>query len=212
VIKVHTTKYTEIDLPKYMSTELAELVGIHFGDGGIHIRKRKTYVVTYCFNKKEIQLREDLKTLFKKLFNIEIKQYLRNNVVESYCGSKMLAYFLNQNFGAPLGKKDSLKIPTIIKEEKEDLCAFLRGLYRTDGCLFIKKYGKYKYPVIKITTKCKEFAEELTQSLIDLGFRARINVKWGRNYFGYDVVLHGEKQLIKWNNEILKIKNGDAGI
>lgn len=69
---------------------------------------------------------------------------------------------------------------------------------------FIKKFGKYEYPVVKITTKCKDFAEEIKDILIQMEFRAKINKKWGRNYYGYDIVLHGKKQCEKWNKEILK--------
>lgn len=211
IIKVHTTKYRKIDLPERMSLDLAEFVGMHFGDGGIHVRKRKSYTINYSFNIKEIQLITDFKSLFQRLFGINIKQYERNNALEFYCCSKMLAYFLNQNFDAPLGRKDYLKISIIIQNNDEYLKAFLLGLFKTDGCCFIKRVGKYEYPIIKITTKCKDFAEEIKESLNKWGFRAKINVKWGRNYYGYDIVLHGKEQLAKWNKEIIRIKDGAAG-
>ena len=82
----------------------------------------------------------------------------------------------------------------IIKKNNFYLKAFMRGLFRTDGCSFIKIFGKYKYPTIKITTKCKAFAEDIKESLILLEFRAKINKKWGRDYYSYDVVLNGERE------------------
>ena len=74
-IKVYTTPYKEIKLPLTMSVELAELIGIHFGDGGIHIRKRKSYMTTYCFNSKEHDLISDTRLWYKTLFEIELKKH-----------------------------------------------------------------------------------------------------------------------------------------
>ena len=210
LIKVHTTKYREINIPERMNNELAELVGIHFGDGGIHVRKRKTYNVTCSFNVNEVELIEEYKRLMKNLFGLEPKSYLRSNCVEFYCCSKLLAYFLNQNFNAPLGRKENLMIPPIIKLNTEYLQYFLRGLFKTDGCLIKNNSHGKEYPIIKITNKSKEFIEEITSSLIDMGFKAKARSKCNKKYNGYDTILCGFNQLYKWKQEILK-EDGAAG-
>ncbi len=212
-IQVTTTPYKVITLPTEMSTILAELIGIHFGDGGIHVRKRKSYAVTYCFNINEVDLLRDIQTWFKLLFNLEIKCHERKNknAFELYCNSKMLCFFLNENFAIPFGKKKNLKIPSIIKSDETYLRAFIRGLYRTDGSLSRSKSSGYKYPTIKITTNCKEFANEIRDSLRDHGFRANTYPKRNKKNEGYDVVLNGFSQYNKWNSEIMK-ESGAAGI
>ena len=209
-IQVTTTPYKVINLPTEMSIILAELIGIHFGDGGIHVRKRKSYTVTYCFNSDEVDLLKDVQSWFKQLFDVEIKYITRKHAFELYCCSKMLCLFLNENFGAPLGKKKHLKIPPIIKSDEVYLKAFIRGLHRTDGCSFKRNCNGYEYPVIKITTNCKEFANEIRDSLIVLGFRAYTNERTKSKYEGYDVVLNGVSQYNKWNSDILN-KSGDTG-
>ncbi|MBT4805448.1 hypothetical protein HON71_04715 [Candidatus Woesearchaeota archaeon] len=215
-IKITTKAYTQIKTPKILTPQIAELIGIHFGDGCIHVRKRKSYIVTYTFNVKDNKLIEDTKSWFRELFGIELKSFVKNNGLHLYTCSKMLCYFLHENFGAPLGKKDFLSIPPIIKEKDIYLKAFLRGLHRTDGCVFIKKDKKYRYPIVKITTKCYDFSIQLQKALILFDFRATINKKVDqRGCVGYDVTLHGTKQYQKWISEISdkkKIKSGDTGI
>ena len=122
----------------------------------------------------------------------------------------MLCLFLNENFGAPLGKKKNLKIPPIIKANKTYLKAFIRGLHRTDGCSFKRNCNGYEYHVIKITTSCKEFANEIRDSLRGFGFRANTYRKKNKKNEGYDVVLNGISQYNKWNSEIMK-ESGDTG-
>lgn len=206
-LKIKTVAHKKIKMPPTLTPKIAELVGIHFGDGGIHIRKRKSYVTTYTFNLKEKKLIEDTKLWFQQLFGIKLKSFIKGNSIQFYSCSKMLCYFLNENFEVPLGRKDYLKIPSIIKKKEIYLKAFIKGLHRTDGCQFIKKDKGYEYPIIKITTKCKDFAEEIKDSLIQFGFRATINKKQGENYVGYDINLHGKNQYNKWCSEIYPLKN-----
>lgn len=214
-IEIKTTHYKEIKIPSILTPQLAELVGIHFGDGGIHIKKQKSYIATYTFNLKEEKLIKDTRLWFKEIFDLELGSCIQRNAIKLYNNSKMLCYFLHENFGAPLGRKDNLRIPTIVKKEKIFLIAFLRGLFRTDGCAFIKNDKIYRYPIVKISTKCKEFAEDIKEVLLYLEFRPTINRKYWNNCVGYDIVLHGAKQYKKWVKEISGhkiIKSGDTGI
>ena len=46
-----TKKY---QLPDKLTVELAELIGIHFGDGFMRVGKKKDYRLSYCFNINEM--------------------------------------------------------------------------------------------------------------------------------------------------------------
>ncbi len=202
-LKTKTTKFKPVNLPSHMSVELAEFLGIHFGDGSIQINKN-TYRIAYCFNIKEIQLIEYTKILFNKLFHRNLKEdQIRNGAIVLSCTSKPLSYFLKENFLLPFGRKNNLTIPNNIKSNSKYIKSFLKGLHWTDGCTYIKTdKNKYFYPIVKITTKCQSFAKEIQQELIKLGFRATLARKVGFNYDGYDVVLHGKKQYAKWLSTI----------
>ena len=214
-LKIKTTRFKPVNFPPYMSTELAEFIGIHFGDGSIFVKKG-THTISYCFNMKETELIEHTKYIFKNLFKRDLKVIqIRKCAITMTCISKPLSYFLKINFLLPFGKKNHLTIPDNIKSSSEYMKSFLKGLHWTDGCTFIKTDKKYSYPIVKITTKIEPFAKEIQQELIDLGFRATVGMKKGFNYVGYDVVLHGKEQYEKWLSEISdkkKIKYGDAAI
>ena len=102
-----TKHHKKINLPSEMSNELAELLGIHFGDGSIYIGEKKDYRVLYCFNILEKDIIQETKETFKKLFGIELKEKPSGskNAIELCCYSKMLCYFLHTSFGTPFGKK-----------------------------------------------------------------------------------------------------------
>ena len=216
VLVQKTTRFKHVNLPDNLTNDFAELIGIHFGDGNIHV-KESSYRLSYCFNINEKDLIKNTKSLFAKLFEIELKEVqVRNGAILLACHSKPLCYFLKDNFNIPFGKKNNLRIPVNIRSNKEFIKNFLKGLHWTDGSNFIKTDKiKYSYPIVKITTKCKNFAYDIQKELLELGFRATLSEKKGANYHGYDVVLHGKKQYKKWVDEISNkklIKCGDAEI
>lgn len=66
----------------------------------------------------------------------------------------------------PSGKKESLPIPQWIKENKTYLTFFIRGLFDTDGCVVLQKFGKYSYVLVKISMKDSNFAKDINWALI----------------------------------------------
>ena len=61
----------------------------------------------------------------------------------------------------------------------------MRGLFDTDGCEVVQRSGKYKYNLLKICTKLKNFAEQINKSYESLGIESYIC----RKSTGYDVVV-----------------------
>ena len=204
-------KLRKVNLPKEMSVELAELVGIQFGDGNLYKNKKYNYILTYCFNSKEKWLHNHTTNIFLKQFGHKLKKrQIKDSAISLSIHSKIICYFFHENFQLPFGKKENLSIPKKFKKDKKLLFGFLRGLYWTDGCKFIKKDRHYRYPIIKITNKSKKFIEQIQEILLKFGFRARINAK-NNSGFGFDVVLHGTNQVKMWEEKIMK-RSGDTGI
>ncbi len=166
-----------------VTPELAELCGIHAGDGYLRLRER---------NRGEVQISGHIEEkdyydkhvipLVNNLFELNIKgKFFRNNLYGFVCYQKILRNVLI-SLGFPLGNKSSVvKVPKEIinSEDEEILCRFLRGLFDTDGNLsFRKSYAginsfnkKYNhYPKITITTISKDLAEDIIKILHKLDF------------------------------------------
>lgn len=134
-----------ITAPKH-SARLAELVGILMGDG--HVGLYQTSVVTN--SETDFQHALFVKSLFEDLFGIEAS--LSNQRNKKACvitvSSKSICHFFVDQ-GIPQGNKITLglRIPEWIREKSLYRKAFIRGLFDTDGCVYLDKhrYGQKVY-------------------------------------------------------------------
>ena len=183
-----------LKLPKEMSEELAEFLGIHLGDGSMSKDYRYTYKVTYTCNSAEVQYAQYITDLFERLFNVRLRIVRddKSHCVNLYYYSKTLCEFLNTVLGIPYGEKIDLRIPTLVQSDTKYSAAFIRGVFDTDGCFTTQKYGKYHYPLVKICTKHKRFANEIMEVLGNLGIPAFITRKMNMRYPAYDVVVRNK--------------------
>ena len=166
-----------LKFPPKMSNELAELIGIHFGDGCMKKQRNYTYQICYCFNKRDKEYAIYVKNLFYNLFNINVKMYENFNSINLYFISKSLCTFFNEVLKIPYSPKKSLSIPNYIISNKKYLVAFIRGLFDTDGCTIIQKDRGYNYNLIRICTSIYDFSEEIKLALTSLGIKSYICTK-----------------------------------
>jgi DNA-binding transcriptional regulator WhiA len=136
----------EIILPAEKSIELAELMGILFGDGYVnYYPKSKDYVIDIAGNSlTDLEYhRSFIKSLFKQLFNVEPKIYFskKRNSLSSRVSSKEILGFV-VSVGMPIGKKTNLVIPGWIKDNDSYFTAFIRGVFDTDGSFILRKRGQ----------------------------------------------------------------------
>lgn len=207
----------ELKLPREMSKELAEFIGIHFGDGCMHI-SNFTYRIYYSFNVRDKEYVFYVKNLFYSLFNANMKleERISRNTISLYLHSKTLCTFFNTVLKIPFGPKKELSIPDYIRSNEEYLRNFLRGLFDTDGCITVQRMGKYSYRLIKICTTIESFAKEIKQSFNILGIDSYICWKTWKNNAAYDVTIRKRDSFNRFieliNPKNNKGKNGDAGI
>jgi hypothetical protein len=181
-------------LPTAMSPLLAEEIGIHVGDGTLSTKK-------YYFSVRGSALEEDyyvgfVLPLYKQLFNLDLRLLRRPPVCGFELGSKALYSFKSQVLGLPLGEKvERVTIPTQVLEsrDKEVYCAFMRGVFDTDGCVYADP--KRSYPRILITIKSAALIDEMRVLLGKMGFFATV-------YNKYALTLNGYPMLRKWFAEI----------
>ncbi len=203
-----------LKLPDSMSLELAEIIGIHFGDGCMTHHKT-THRIMYSINSRDASYADYIHSLFLKVFNISMKriEYPHKNEIELYYMSKNLCLFFNNVLLVPFSPKINLKIPEYIRTNPEYIICFIRGLFDTDGCFTIQRDGKYSYNMIKICTGSKSFAIEIDSALKSLGIQSYIC----RKKMGFDVVI---KRITSYERfvSLIKPKNtrgnrsGDGGI
>ena len=123
----------EIYPPNHITIELAELLGILVGDGSIRVKSAEN-MLTVAVGKKHRTYAEHVVDLFKKVFGVVAEIYEKPNCFTVTLCSKNAVDFVN-SIGLKKGKTFKEKIiPDIIcKSPPAYRCAFLRGLFDTDG-------------------------------------------------------------------------------
>jgi len=207
-----------------LTPELAEICGIHAGDGYLRMRKQ---------NKGEIDISGHLEEkdyyynhvipLFNKVFNLNIKgRYFSRGSYGFVIYNKKVAQLLNE-LGFPFGNKSKIvEVPKQILESNEKILytRFLRGLFDTDGCLYFqnrktgKNYTEFKrkhnyYPIISLTSVSKLLMESIGFMLKELGlkhFAYGHQPKNLRDSYRYVIIISGVKRLQRWM-ELIGIKN-----
>lgn len=177
-----------------MSEMLAEIVGIHFGDGTMEngTSPTGTWKIAYACDARRPKYTYQIKDIFYKVFGIQLHRLddKKRNCTILYIQSKTLCAFFNKELEVPYGKKMDLKIPNYIFENQQYLAAFLRGMFDTDGCYVTQKDRRYTYNLLKFTTKHKSFAEDIQKALTQLEMKSYICTK---GCGGYDVTIRNKK-------------------
>ncbi|MFZ3043911.1 MAG: LAGLIDADG family homing endonuclease [Minisyncoccia bacterium] len=140
-IRTHTRNKTGFKILKPITTpqhsaRLAELIGILMGDG--HVGLYQTSVVTN--SETDFQHALFVKTLFEDLFKIQVSlstQRDKKACVITVSSKSVCRFFVSQ--GIPQGNKIALgmHIPDWIQEKLLYRKAFIRGLFDTDGCVYL---------------------------------------------------------------------------
>ena len=197
---------------------LAEECGIHYGDGYMKIRKDKWGThYEYFFashTQDDINYREYVKNLMKKLYDLKptADRSYGNDASLTFSCKELINFKLS--IGMLLSPKIDLTVPRWIKENKEFLRNFLRGLFDTDGCLSFKsKNGNpHNYPVIHLKLSDKNLIEEIQESLESFSLNSclvkyfQLDKRTNKVYLGYGLDISGHENLqtflmeIKFNN------------
>lgn len=156
-----------------MSNGLAEICGIHSGDG--YLRNdgiRREWDISGSVEEKDYYDNHVI-PLFNKVFNLKIKGkfFHSRNTYGFVIRDKEIIEYAHNSLGFPYGRKSlKIKVPKLVFEKSEFICKCLRGYFDTDGCLtFGKKYGNYKefkrnmhcYPIIVISTVSMGLSEDM---------------------------------------------------
>jgi len=166
--------------------DMAELLGIHIGDGcisrnpryseyylGGDITEEKEYHdkwVSVLFNRKVMI------PLYGK--NIRYKEHPKVGIYGFHIFDDKIVNFFNK-LGIKSGTKINIEIPKQIMERTQLSKRFLRGLFDTDGTIYFDKNRTAKnpinnVPVIKLGTVSKILAYQVLAMLSKLGLNPRM--------------------------------------
>ncbi len=185
-------KTEKIKKPK-LNRELSELIGILAGDGHLSNFNYEISVSGHLYLDKDYLIKY-VSCLFQHLFdvNVKIKKNKNSNGMRCVVNSKLLMKYLTESFEIPVGKKKgNLHIPIQIRNKKLFLKRYLRGLFDTDGSLYLRRKNSL---VISIISRDPVFLEEIRLSFIELGYSPSIS---GKNLYIYD-----QKEIKKFFNDI----------
>ncbi|MBU6232030.1 MAG: hypothetical protein KGI50_08070 [Patescibacteria group bacterium] len=154
------------------SSALAEAFGILAGDGHVG-----TYQISVTTNSQtDLEHAKYVRKLFRKLFKLRISFRLRKkqNACVIYVSSKKLCSTLG-SMGLIQGDKIAaqLSIPIWIKQNRMYLHNFIRGLFDTDGCVYIDRHmirgRSYAHLAISFTSRSLPLLSDFKHSLEQLG-------------------------------------------
>ncbi len=197
-----------IKYPK-MNERLAELLGICFGDGCLCINKKKFDYLLFIAGHRiddSSYMRNFVSKLIYDLFGLESKyqKMKKCNTLNICIRSKLMVKFLNR-IGMPVGKKDNLKIPEVIKSDKELMQSFVRGFFDTDGTLTFMRNARRicVYPRISISSKNGSMIYEIKKFLISNGFKIGkvfhyYDRYYNKGYNGYRIFILGRYNFGRW--------------
>jgi len=214
---------TGVELPKILTVDLAEFIGIIVGDGhlGFYQGKEKNgrdyveYQIRIAGNKKEQDYLEYVRRLFYSLFHINLyyTNDRRSNTVILRKNSKGILQFLNKICEIPVNAKTHIVcIPKIVKSANKKIKqAFLRGLADTDfSVVFVNKNNKgHNYPVIKGSFASRRLVEDLEILYRELGFsfctvynEKGYDKRRDKYTFRNSIYLNGRKNFANWTENI----------
>ncbi len=187
----------EIALPK-KDIELAEFIGILLGDGGI-TKKQITITLNRLEDRDFVPY---IKALIQKLFTVSPSVSERKDEgTTSIVVSRMKLVQFLVSMGLSIGSKveHQIDIPSWIKKSDIAIKFCLRGLFDTDGCLYIDKHNykdKIYYNIgMNFTNRSLPILSFFKRSLEKLGFHPTQKTEFA-------VFLRRENEIISYFQEI----------
>ncbi len=205
--------------------DLAEIVGIMLGDGGLHLNKSNKYNLTISSDKKELEYLESVKSLFTDYFKSytfsiwECKEKLSLGHTSVFVGEQLIKAGLKH--GNKVNNK--VQVPTWIFSNEQFLIRLVRGMFDTDGCIY-RKYDQFAQ--IQFKFGCFETTKSLHDVIKILNFNPTViqrEFNKSKGFYAWKFYLCRQSEIDSFFQSIKprnpkhverynKIRSGDAGI
>lgn len=196
-IKGGTNSAKKVPFPTY-SAELAELIGIMLGDGGITY-SQISVTLGYTTDKKYVP---HIRKLINKLFRVKTSTYspkIKDVIRIRASGVNLVRNLLKLGLVRGNKIKQQFDIPQWIQEEKGYIKACIRGMIDTDGCVHRKvrreRNGlEYRSIGITFSSRSRPLQNSLIRLFNILEFKVAIS--------GVTIYLCGKEQIKRYVEEI----------
>ncbi|MBU2576575.1 MAG: LAGLIDADG family homing endonuclease [Nanoarchaeota archaeon] len=169
-----------ITLSTSITPELAEETGWHIGDGSMNIYnkdggRKGFYQLRGHIEDDKNHYQERIKPMFKRLYNIDIslRTMPKTRVFGFQLWNNDLVNF-KQKLGLPLGKKFDIVIPKIFLKKEIIKISVLRGIFDTDGGIYLEPKNNKLYPISYITTISENLSQQIYTILQELNIPSTI--------------------------------------
>ncbi len=201
-----------IILPNDISVELAEETGWHIGDGSMNYYNNKgklkgIYQLRGHIEDDRNHYVKRIKPLFEKLYGIKIslREMPSTRVFGFQLWSSKLIKF-KEKLGLPLGKKLEIFIPEVFLRDSNLKKAIIRGIFDTDGGIYLERKNNKLYPKMEIKTISFILSEQLLNIFKDLNFRCTrhsgLYNKTANRQIIYVLCIRGVEMFHKFMKEI----------
>ncbi len=151
-----------IKIPTQMCEKLAEEIGMHIGDGSMNIYSGKCLFSLRGHKTDDCEYYNNhVVSIYRDLYNINVKIRKWPDVVGFQKSSTSLITFKHEIIGLPLGNKGDLTIPEIMINDKKFAASCLRGIFDTDGCVYLEPKPSGLYPRIEISSTSKLLIDQI---------------------------------------------------
>lgn len=201
-IRLKPPKY-EFDINMKLNESLCELVGAFIGDGFTN-KYGSSYITQFTGHSKLDNDYYDntIIPIIYELFGIQPCVSKKGNVMRVTIYSKRLFELFTKRLKLNYGKKVyTTKIPMeIIHADEKLLFAAIRGVFDTDGCVFVDKRPIYKrpYPRITLQTASEPLYIQLKE-VLEKHFSLYTSKRKDRRHY---IEVYGHKQLKRWDRLI----------
>lgn len=202
-----------IKLTSEENPKLAEMIGIILGDGNTYYEKGKKYRLRISSNRvEEKKYRNYTKKLMEELFNISPKSYEKSDRkgTDLTIHNKSVVEGLIDKGIIPGDKvKNQVKVPNWVKKTEINKIGCLRGLFDTDGSVYLRNTQKsfglnFKNASFPLVKDFKEMCESVgieTQKIPKPKIYQNPDTK--EEFKGYQVSIENKFEISKF---LYKIK------
>lgn len=190
-----------VTIPKKLTPLLSEEIGAHIGDGSMGIYEGR-YIFSFCGNpKKDMEYVKWMADIYRKIYSVKPKIRFWSGVMGFQIFSKDIVKF-KKSLGLPLGRKKEINIPKkIIEASLRCIASCIRGIFDTDGTVYIENKNSKPYPRIQLKTTSKKLTKTI-HNLLNKKFKIGATLHWRKEKDNwrtcYIVECRGKDNLEKW--------------